>query len=157
MVVNHINRIVRRLTAAEGYLELDLPVDALDELHKVENPGPFEGPYMWMTGLALRNQGLYDEAIAPLRHAARSMPDENGKVAWEALKECLEKSGRSATAEGIDRTMESLDNQDTNGDRKANRLDSNLRIEVANFGKLEISFDNKDGLTIQLSPTEDQE
>lgn len=155
MVINQITRVIRQLTAAEGYLELELPVDALDELQKVESPGPFEGRYMWLTGQALRYQGLYDEAIAPLRHAARALPDENGRQAWEALKECLEKSGRSATAEDMVRTMAYLDEQETIRSKQVNRVSSNVRIDVPNFGKLQISFDNNTGLTIKLDPSED--
>jgi len=155
MVINQINRVMRQLIAAEGYLELQLPVDALDELQKVESPGPFEGRYMWLTGQALRYQGLYDEAIAPLRHAARALPDENGRQAWEALKECLEKSGRSATAEDMTRTMAYLDEHELVPTQHVDRGSPNVRIELPNFGKLQISFDNNDGLTIQLSPSED--
>ena len=109
MVVNPIKRITRRLTAAEGYLELGLPESALAELQSIDNPGPFEGPYMWLMGESLRNQGMYDEAIAPLRHAARALPTEVGQQAWTALKECLEKSGRSATAVDMAQTMEYLE------------------------------------------------
>lgn len=154
MVVNQINQIVRRLTAAEGYLELDLPVDALAELQKVEHPGPFEGPYMWLTGEALRNQGLFEEAIAPLRHAARALSQENGQQAWAALKECLEKSGRSATAEDMTQTMEYLETRSETIGQPDNRLDSalNLRIDLSKIGQLQINFDGKQGLTIKVNP-----
>lgn len=154
MVANRINRVVRRLTAAEGYLELDLPVDALAELQKVENPGPFEGPYMWLTGEALRNQGLYEEAIAPLRHAARALPQEGGQQAWAALKECLEKSGRSATAEDMTQTIEYLENRTDTTGQGTNRVEaaSNLRINIPQVGNLQISFDLKQGLTIKVNP-----
>ena len=109
MVVNQKNRLARWLTSAEGYLELGLPSEAQAALQKIDNPGPFQGACMWLMGVSLRNQGLYDEAIAPLRQAARALPSEAGQQAWEALKECLENSGRSATAEDMAQTMEYLD------------------------------------------------
>ena len=154
MVVNRINRIVRRLTAAEGYLELDLPVDALAELQKVENPGPCEGPYMWLTGEALRNQGLYDEAIAPLRHAARALPQENGQQAWAALKECLEKSGRSATADDMTQTMDYLEKRSDTIGQRTNRVDaaSNIRINIPQAGNQHLNFDKNQGLMIKVNP-----
>lgn len=153
MVVNQINRIARRLTAAEGYLELGLPVDAQAELQNIENPAPFEGPYMWLMGESLRNQGLYDEAIAPLRQAARALPAETGQHAWESLKDCLEKSGRSATADDMAQTMEYLEERNGAGNRQDSRMElpSNVRIDIPHVGNLQIKFDAKEGLTIKLN------
>ena len=157
MVMNPANRITRCLTAAEGYLELGLPADALAELQKVENPGPFEGPYMWLMGESLRDQGMYDEAIAPLRHAARALPSDAGQQAWTALKDCLEKSGRSATAEDMTQTMEYLEQRNDTVRQRSPLLDSaaNVRVEIPHFGKLQIYFNLKDGLTIKLDPSGD--
>ncbi len=154
MVVNQVNRIARRLTAAEGYLELGLPADALTELQKIEDPAPFEGAYMWLMGESLRNQGLYDEAIAPLRHAARALPSESGQQAWDALKECLEKSGRSATADDMARTMEYLEQRNDIAPAQNSRVDppSNVRIDIPHVGNLQIKFDLNEGLTIKLNP-----
>ncbi|NQV28288.1 MAG: hypothetical protein HQ518_28380 [Rhodopirellula sp.] len=155
MVVNKINRIARRLTAAEGYLELGLPADAQAELQRIENPAPFEGAYMWLMGESLRNQGMYDEAIAPLRHAARTLVSETGQQAREALKDCLEKSGRSATAEDMKQTMEYLEEGSDTGTQQSGRMESSsmVRIEIPHFGNLQIDFDIKDGLTIKLNST----
>jgi tetratricopeptide (TPR) repeat protein len=154
MVVNQVNRIARRLTAAEGYLELGLPADAQAELQTIEDSAPFEGAYMWLMGESLRNQGLYDEAIAPLRHAARALPSETGQQAWEALKECLEKSGRSATAEDMAQTMEYLEQRNDTAPTQDSRMDlpSNVRIDIPHGGNLQIKFDLNDGLTIKLNP-----
>jgi tetratricopeptide (TPR) repeat protein len=129
MDANQTNRIARRLAAAEGYLELGLPVDALDELQKIENAGPFQAAYMWMMGESLRVQGLSEEAIAPLRQAARALPSETGHQAWEALKDCLEKSGRSATAEDMAQTMEYLEQRGDSIKQSSGRMQpaSNVR------------------------------
>ena len=158
MGVNQVNRIARRLTAAEGYLELGLPADAQAELQNIENPAPFEGVFMWLMGESLRNQGLYDEAIAPLRQAARALPAETGQQAWEALKDCLEKSGRSATADDMAQTMEYLEQRNDAGNRQNSRMElpSNVRIDIPHIGNLQIKFDVKEGLTIKLnSPDSD--
>jgi tetratricopeptide (TPR) repeat protein len=156
MLVNQKNRIARWLTSAEGYLELGLPAEAQSELQKIENPGPFQGAYMWLMGESLRNQGLYDEAIAPLRQAARSLPSETSQLAWEALKDCLEKSGRSATAEDIAQTMEYLEQSSDSVSELSRRMESvaNLRIDIPHFGNLQIKFDSKEGLTIKVNPPE---
>ena len=154
MVVNQVNRIARRLTAAEGYLELELPADAQAELQKIENPAPFEGAYMWLMGESLRYQGLYDEAIAPLRHAARALPSESGQQAWDALKECLEKSGRSATADDMAQTMEYLEQRNDIDVPHNVRMEfpSKVRIDIPHAGNVQIKFDHNEGLTIKLNP-----
>ena len=159
MVVNQVNRIARRLTAAEGYLELGLPAEAQAELQNIENPAPFEGSYMWLMGESLRKQGLYDEAIAPLRHAARAMPSETGQQAWVALKDCLEKSGRSATADDIAQTMEYLEQPNDTDTSQSSRmgLPSNVRIDIPHVCNLQIKFDGKDGLTINVIPPDSKE
>ena len=159
MVANRTNRIARRLTAAEGYLELGLPADAQSELQNIEDPAPFEGAYMWLMGESLRNQGLYEEAIAPLRHAARTLSSETSQQAWVALKDCLEKSGRSATADDMTRTMEYLEQWNDTATSQNSRMDfpSNVRIDIPHVCNLQIKFDLTEGLTIKLSPPESKE
>tara|TARA_R110002072_G_scaffold303130_1_gene495018 strand:- start:43963 stop:44439 length:477 start_codon:yes stop_codon:yes gene_type:complete len=156
MEANKVNRIARRMTAAEGYLELGLPADALAELQNIENPAPFEGAYMWLLGESLRNQGLYDEAIAPLRRAAQTLPSETGQQAWEALNDCLEKSGRSAIAGDMTQTMEYLEQRSDTDTPQRPQMEppSNVRIDIPHFGNLQIKFDLNDGLTIQLTRPE---
>ncbi|MDA1162412.1 MAG: hypothetical protein O3B13_04870 [Planctomycetota bacterium] len=159
MIVNSVNRTIRRLTAAEGYLELELPAEALVELQKIQNPGPFGGPFMWLTGEALRKQGLFDEAIAPLRQAARALPLPTGRHAWDALRECLEKSGRSAAAEDMNQAMEYLEKRSGIDCQGKSRTDSRstIRIDIPHFGKLQIDFDSKEGLTIKVNPEGDSQ
>jgi hypothetical protein len=156
MMANQKNRIARWMTAAEGYLELGLPAEAQSELQKIENPGAFQAAYMWLMGESLRHQGLYDEAIAPLRQAARALSSETGQQAWEALKDCLEKSGRSATAEDMAQTMEYLEHRGDSSREQSQRTEvsSNLRIDIPHFGNLQINFDSTAGLTIKVNPPE---
>jgi len=155
-VVNQKNRVARWLTSAEGYLELGLPAEAQAELQKIDNPGPLQGAYMWLMGESLRNQGLYDEAIAPLRQAARALPSEAGQQTWEALKECLEKSGRSAAAEDMTQTMEYLEQRSEIISEQTRRMApaAKLRIDIHHSGNLQINFDGNEGLTIKVDPPE---
>lgn len=154
MIANQTNRIARWMTAAEGYLELGLPAEAQSELQRIENPGGFQAAYMWLMGESLRHQGLYDEAIAPLRQAARAMSSETGQRAWEALKDCLEKSGRSATAEDMAQTMEYLEHRSDGEQSRRMEAASNLRIDIPHFGNVQINFDSTEGLTIKVNPPE---
>jgi len=62
--------IVRRLAAAEGYLELNMPLYAIDELNRVQDAGPFEPIAQLFRGEALQAQEKYAEAIEPLNVAA---------------------------------------------------------------------------------------
>ena len=155
-MVNQKNRVARWLTSAEGYLELGLPAEAQAELQKIDNPGPLQGAYMWLMGESLRNQGLYDEAIAPLRQAARALPSEAGQQTWEALKECLEKSGRSAAAEDMTQTMEYLEQRSEIISEQTRRMApaAKLQIDIHHSGNLQINFDGNEGLTIKVDPPE---
>ena len=111
---------------------------------------------MWLMGESLRNQGLYDEAIAPLRQATRALPPEAGQQTWEALKECLEKSGRSATAEDMSQTMEYLEQRGDIISEQTRRMEpaAKLQIDISHFAKLQINFDDNEGLTIKVDPPE---
>lgn len=156
MVFDPVHQVMRRLTAAEGYLELGLPAESLAELQQAENTEIFEGPYLWLMGQALRNQGRYDEAIAPLRRAMRLLHRDAEKQAWAALKECLEKSGRSADAADMMRTMEFMEEGSTDECQlELNPEDSmdstpTICIQIPNLGKLQINIHSEDGLTIEM-------
>ena len=163
MVIDPVNRIMRRLTAAEGFLELQLPGEALGELELIENPGPFEGPYMWMLGEALRYQGRYEEAIAPLSHAAGLLPMPVAQDVWAALAECLTKSGRKApwveTTQALEQLMlgnldvEHLEERNVTGIDSDDRIDSppTVRIEIPPFAKVQVDIDEQNGLTISIN------
>ena len=107
-IVNPAIRNVRKLTAAEGYLELDLPAMALESLQQIEEPGPLVVPCLYLAGESLKRLERYDEAIAPLRHAACSLPRPLREIAWRSLAECLKKSGRDASAQQSRATAEML-------------------------------------------------
>ena len=67
-------KTIRRLIAADGYLELDLPHKAADELSKIDHAGPLEGPRQLLMGLARKRAGEAEHAIRHLESAARIMP-----------------------------------------------------------------------------------
>jgi len=159
MIVNPVNRIMRRLRAAEGYLELGLPAHAQTELEAVEHPGPFEGPYMLMMGECLRAQERYEEAIAPLRHAARALPMPVGRQAWESLAECLTRSGRQASADVTTQMLEHLEKRHAAPSEPglSARTDdgSTVHVQIPNLGTVHVKFDLENGLTINLSPVQE--
>ena len=64
-------RTVRRLTAAEGYLELDMPDYALEELEGIDDAGPYAGVVDWLAGEALKEKQDYEAAIESLQRAVR--------------------------------------------------------------------------------------
>ena len=65
----------RLMQAAEGYLELDLPAEALKSLYTVEKS--FRGQFAWqfLAGLALQNLKRYAEALEFLEHARELKTD----------------------------------------------------------------------------------
>ena len=86
-------RVVRKLSAADGYLELGMPAHALTELLAVENAGPLQPAVEFMTGLALKDQQRYGDAIEPLQRAAVEIPAPHNRDAWISLGECYRMSG----------------------------------------------------------------
>lgn len=92
-------KTLKRLTAAEGYLELDLPDLALEELDGVEQPGPYGAVIDWLTGEALKEKREYDAAIDSLSRAIPGIPSPHNRRAIEALSECFRQTGRDELAE----------------------------------------------------------
>lgn len=78
--------------AAEGYLELGMARHALDTLARLGDPAGFDAPTLYLWGEALRAMERYEEAVEPLRHAARLAP-ENLHV-WFALGWCYKRTGQ---------------------------------------------------------------
>jgi tetratricopeptide (TPR) repeat protein len=66
----------RRLRAASGYLDLEMPVHALRALDGVAHPEatPFE--FYLLRGQALRSAGRFEEAIVALSRARDEQPDD---------------------------------------------------------------------------------
>lgn len=91
--------IVRRLAAAEGYLELNMPLYAIDELNRVHDAGPFEPIAQLFRGEALQAQEKYAEAIQPLHVAAQLFPKPFNQRAFMALSNCYRHEGQDQLAD----------------------------------------------------------
>jgi tetratricopeptide (TPR) repeat protein len=85
-------RYQRILREAEGYLELNLPENALGALARMKEPGSFNGHKLYLTGEALRALERYSEAAQALEEATELNPSNIS--AWLALGWCLKRSGR---------------------------------------------------------------
>jgi tetratricopeptide (TPR) repeat protein len=102
MDAHKVPRTIRLLQRAEGYLELQLPNRAIAELDTITEAGPFEPAVALLRGEALKSQARYDEALAPLKQAATSIPAPLNKRAWRSLSECYRQTGRLELAEVAD-------------------------------------------------------
>lgn len=87
------HKIVRRLAAAEGYLELNLPEYALGEMAKINDAGAFEGILHLLRGEALQAQARFDEAIPALNRAAELFPAPFNHRALLGLSHCYREQG----------------------------------------------------------------
>ena len=91
--------VVRRLAAAEGYLEIGLPTYALSELNRVREAGPFEPIVQLFRGEALQAQEKFADAIAPLNRAAEMFPAPFNQRALVALSNCYRHEGQDRLAD----------------------------------------------------------
>jgi tetratricopeptide (TPR) repeat protein len=91
--------VVRRLAAAEGYLELGLPNYALAELNNLPDPGPFAPIAELFRGEALQAQEKYADAIEPLNRAAQMFPAPFNQRALLALSNCYRQDGQTQLAD----------------------------------------------------------
>lgn len=91
-------KIVKRLAAAEGYLELGLATYALDELNRVCEAGPFEAISLLLRGEALQAEERFDEAIPAFNRAAELVPAPFNQRALLGLSRCYRASGQEALA-----------------------------------------------------------
>lgn len=91
-------RIVKRLAAAEGYLELGLPKYALNELTRVSEAGPFEAISQLLRGEALQADERFAEAIPAFNRAAELVPAPFNQRALLGLSRCYRASGQEALA-----------------------------------------------------------
>ncbi|NOX53731.1 MAG: hypothetical protein GXP27_04715, partial [Planctomycetes bacterium] len=94
--------VLRKLRAAEGYLELDMPDQALQELDQIEDPGPYELEEKRLRGEALKAQSKYEEAAEWLQQAAVMFPFPHGRQVWQSLSECLRETGRDSLADAAE-------------------------------------------------------
>ncbi|MBS0206822.1 MAG: hypothetical protein JSS49_28440 [Planctomycetes bacterium] len=91
--------IVRHLAAAEGYLELQMPGYAMEELSYIADAGPFEPIAQLFRGEALQAQAKYAEAIQPLNLAAQMFPKPFNQRAFMALSNCYRHEGQDQLAD----------------------------------------------------------
>jgi tetratricopeptide (TPR) repeat protein len=91
--------VVRRLAAAEGYMELGLPSYAIAELNSIADPGPFAPIAELFRGEALQAQEKYADAIGPLNRAAQMFPEPLNQRALLALSNCYRQDGQTALAD----------------------------------------------------------
>lgn len=99
MQVDTSPRLMRRLAAAEGYLDLEMPEQALRELDAITEPGAWEATVEYLTGEALVAQRKFDEAIPRLKRAAELIPAPHGQEIWESLSDCYQARGDAELAE----------------------------------------------------------
>ena len=99
MNVNASSKTIRRLQAAEGYLELNMPKNAWDELESIEAPGPLEAVVEFLKGEALKGLERYEEAVAPLKRAVELVPAPHNQKVWLSLSECFRQGGKEELAE----------------------------------------------------------
>ena len=95
-------RVVRRIAAAEGYLDLNMPERAMRELETISDPGPYEPTVEYMKGEALIAQRRFSEAIAPLKRAVQLIPPPHNREAWKSLGECYRLRGDEELADVIE-------------------------------------------------------
>jgi len=94
-------RLAKIQREAEGYLELDLPQQAIEALGRLGEPSQLDAHGQYLLGEALRMMKRYGEALAPLRKAAKGDPD-NLHV-YFALGWCYKRIGR------VDRAITALE------------------------------------------------
>jgi tetratricopeptide (TPR) repeat protein len=77
---------------AEGYLELDMPQQALDLLSRLGGEDGSDTRTLYLRGEALRSMERYRDALVPLSRVAEDEPEN--VHAWLALGWCHKRTGR---------------------------------------------------------------
>lgn len=85
-------RIVKRMTEASGYLDLEMPQQAIETLRCIKTPGPFEAQVEFLRGKALQQAKRFEDAAVCMAVAAKSVPNEFKKQAFAYLSECVRES-----------------------------------------------------------------
>lgn len=109
MLENVSPKVIHKILAAEGYLELGMPIQALEALHAVEDAGPLEAMRLYLIGEAFLRQEKYNEAIEPLHQAARLFPVIESRKAWSSLSDCFRLGGYEELAEVASLTAEAVE------------------------------------------------
>lgn len=163
MMINPSNRIARSLTAAEGYLELGMPKQALAELETIQDAGPFRVPHIWLTGEALKADGRFEDAIEPLQSVTHLLPQLVRPRALQSLNECLEKAGRKPL------TLEDVGAVETEVSEKSaatpvaeatpaevaapqRKTMSAVKLEIPMLGTLSVQLEPGNVLSIRIEP-----
>lgn len=94
-------KVLRRITAADGYLDLGMPTHALNELTAIEDAGSLDPAVQFLIGEALKAQERYDDAIEPLQRAATLIPAPFNRAAWLSLSECFRMGGQQELADVV--------------------------------------------------------
>lgn len=102
MCVTRFVKTVRHLRAADGYLQLQMPDYALEELDRIADPGPLEAPWQFLRGESLRTKQDYDAAIPPLQRAAELIPPPFNRAAWLSLSDCFRHRGQEHLADVVE-------------------------------------------------------
>ena len=95
-------RAVRRLMAADGYLQLGLPDAALKELDAAGDCGPLASARDYLAGQALMADDRHEAALEPLRRAAETIPAPWNRAAYESLSVCFRATGQDELADVTD-------------------------------------------------------
>lgn len=90
---------IRRLLAAEGYLELRLPERALRELDRIVDAGDLFPYVSFLRGQAYHVLGQYGDAIDDLQLAATLIPAPLNQRAWGDLSDCFRQEGLDELAD----------------------------------------------------------
>ena len=96
-------RTVRRLLSADGYLDLNMPENAIEELAKIPEAGVLDGPRHLLFGIALKQLDRHSEAISHFEKAARVMPAPVRRFAWRELVESYKAVGSEQLAAMADK------------------------------------------------------
>ncbi len=78
-------RLTRRLSEADGYIDLGMGQHALNRLEGIDAAGPFTPAVAMLRGKALWLQKRFDEAAQELRTAAAGLNFPHAQQAWLAI------------------------------------------------------------------------
>jgi len=92
-------KVLRRLMAADGYLDLEMNDRAAAELDAIEDAGTLEAAVLFMRGEVFKSQERFELAIDCLQQAAELIPAPFDGPAWLSLSECFQLRGQDELAE----------------------------------------------------------
>ncbi len=161
MVANSSQRVMRRLTKAEGYLELGMPDQALAELQSIADPGPFSVPHLLMTAAALKAQGKTEEASESLRQVANNLPKFTSKDVWKLLGKFLKKLGQDVAPSDLEKILGAVGLKPVavaaipmeaaaEKAEKTAASEDEIRVEIPNFGSFAVKVEAGQSVTIRI-------